>query len=62
MSLPLANDEGSILPSSIAMRMGNHNGGAAAARRTDGAEEIGVAEAEIALGLEPLVPSAPQPG
>ena len=50
------------MPSSIAMRMGNHNGAAAAARGTDGAEEIGVAEAEIALGLEPLAPSAPQPG
>lgn len=49
------------MPSSIAMRMGNHNGAAAAARGTDGAEEIGVAEAEIALGLEPLAPSAPQP-
>jgi len=42
--------------------MGNHNGAAAAARGTDGAEEMGVAEAEIALGLEPLAPSAPQPG
>ena len=44
------------------MRMGNHNGGATAARGTDGAEEMGEAEAEIALGLEPLALSAPQPG
>ncbi len=56
----MRNDEALILPAS--MRTGNRNGGAAAARRTDGAEEIGIAEAEIALGLEPLAPSAPQPG